>query len=81
MPGIKGEEDEHPARSNAVTCVSSIVRWRQTRWWLRHTQEDDCNGNQDHQDMMVAEKRYQALYTHREPDVGHSGGRNGLPAV
>lgn len=45
------------------------------------TEEDDCDGDKDHEDMMVAQKRYQPLDTHREPHVRHRRRNVSLPAL
>jgi hypothetical protein len=41
---------------------------------MKHTEKDDGYGYQDHENVVVADERYQALDTDGEPNVGHDDG-------
>ena len=55
MLGINGEEEEQPARRSArgKESVKSIAKGRVSG---RRTEEDDGYGDQNHQDMVIAEE-------------------------
>lgn len=62
--GMRGELDEQPARSRADGTVSTMFRSRSDQV---RTQEDDGNGNQYHENMVVSKKWHQSLYANGEP--------------
>lgn len=56
MSGIRGDDDEQPARSSAVGSVSSQKVEEELG---PHTEKNDGYGDEDHENMMVAERRYE----------------------
>ena len=54
MLGIKGEEEEQPASRSAG--LKSVKSTGGTRSLGRRTEKDDGYGNQDHENMVIAEK-------------------------
>lgn len=79
MPGISGDEEEHPASSNAayISQLTSLPSVSSPESIL--TKQYDGNRNQDHQDMMVSQEGYQPLDADCKAYIRH--GRKGLPAV
>ena len=56
ISGIKGDEDEQPARRSAVANVSKgcLGTWNDGR-----TEKNYRYSNEDHKNMMVTQERYQ----------------------
>ena len=55
MSGIRGEEDEQPARRSAKKEVSSCT-WKSRAGRL--TEKNDGNGDQNHENMVITEEWY-----------------------
>ena len=54
MLGIKGDEDEQPARRSAG--VKSVKNRLGSRWFGRRTEEDDGYGYEDHENVVITEE-------------------------
>ena len=55
MLGIRGEEEEQPARRSARP--KSVKNSLESGLRGRLTKENDCYSNEDHQDVVIAQKR------------------------
>ena len=66
-------------------CQYETQDWKTEGGWTGRTEQDYGDGDQDHEDVVVAEEGDEALNADGETDVGHAcgggGGREGLPAV
>ena len=59
MSGIRGDDDEQPAKSSAASLLAPLGLCCEQKG-VKLTEEDDSHHDQNHQYMMIPEKWYES---------------------